>query len=120
MQKIPVEQSGSDSDHERHIPEQFPVETNVIRTLRFDTGAADGDLLRIIVMNNQSTPEHLAFHEYHYGNDRISVDDIASFTLYSGALSGTQKEIADFVASMALRIDIPQSSAWLRGIYSAS
>lgn len=117
MDKILHDTSPRHSDLKRIGREQFPVDTKVIRMIRFD---ANGDLMRIVAMNDQSTPSCSAYREYHHGNNSMSIDNVTSFTLRSSTTSCTQQNIDAFVGSMPLHLDVAQAASWCRGIHEPS
>lgn len=97
--------------------EQFPGDTRVITKVRFITNDPGGDLLRILVMNDLTTAQLSAHNEYNYGGQGVSVESLASFTMTTERLEGTQQAIDGFVGSMALHVATPQSATWLRSVY---
>lgn len=107
-------------DDENDTNEQFPVDTHEVRKVRFDIIGKGIDFVRIVVMNDKSTPQHKAYHEYHYGNTGVSVEDVTSFTMLSGTMAGSQEVIDGFVGSMAMHLDIPQAASFCRGVYAPS
>ena len=111
-----VTRDWNDSDGD----EQFPVDTDVIRKIRFDTNGSLGDLLRIVVMNKQSTSENRANQEYHHGNSAVSIQSVSTFTMRSGTLETSQQAIDSFVGSLPLNITLGQAPIWVRGVYTAS
>ncbi len=105
---------------ERARDEQFPVDAKVLTKVRFENSVINGDILRIVVMNDQDTPQHSAYHEYYYGNLGVSLADITAFTMRSGRLESTQEAVQRFVGEMGLHLDISQNAIWDRGVYSPS
>lgn len=100
--------------------EQFPVDTDVLRKVHLDTNGTLGDLVRIVVMNGESTTVCAPYHEYHHGNTAASIENVSSFTLRSSTAACSQQEINSFVGTLPLHLDIPQSAAWERGVYTPS
>ena len=98
--------------------EQFPVDIKVIRAVRFDTNTYRGDVLRVVVMNDLTADQYSAYHEYHFGNTEISIEDISSFTLRSCTIADTREAIAEFIGSMSTPLDIPQVVSFSCGIQS--
>ena len=105
---------------ERARDEQFPVDTKVLTKVRFENNVINGDILRIVIMNDQDTHQRSAYHEYYYGNLGVSLENIASFTMRSGKLEGTPQAVDGFVGEMGLHLDISQNAIWDRGVYSPS
>ncbi|WP_437827839.1 hypothetical protein [Sorangium sp. So ce1153] len=110
----------SKNAHEDPGHEQFPVDTRVITKIRLATDGAGGDLVRIVVMNDQTTPQRSPFREYHHGNTGISIDSITSLTMQADRTEGTQQAIDSFVGAMPLHLDLSQSASWCCGVYSPS
>lgn len=100
--------------------EQFPVDTDVLRKIHFDTNSSLGDLARVVVMNAQSTTACAPYHEYHHGNTSVSIQDVSAFTLRSSTVACSQGEIDSFVGAMPLHLNIPQDASWQRGVYAPS
>lgn len=100
--------------------EQFPGNTHVISKIRFVTNDPGGDVLKILVMNNMSTTNCSAHHEYIHGAMNVSVESLSSFTMSTDTLEATQQAIDGFVGEMPLQITVPQSATWIRSVYEPS
>ncbi|UQA57421.1 hypothetical protein [Polyangium aurulentum] len=111
-----INDNRDDQEHDGH--EQFPVDIKVVRTARFHTDR--GDLVRIVVMNDCTTPQYSAYREYHFGNAEVSVEDVTSFMLHSSTIPSTQEAIGEFVGTMSTPLDIPQVVSFCRGIHCPS
>jgi len=99
--------------------EQFPVDTRVLRSAVLKiTGT--GDLVRIVVTNDQETSNCAPHREYHHGNTSISIQTVDGVTLQSGTLEGGQTGINEFVGSFPMHIDSSQFPSWRCGVYSPS
>lgn len=107
-------------DTERARDEQFPVDAKVLTKVRFESPILNGDILRIVVMNDQDTTRCSAYHEYYYGNLGVSLEDITSFTMRAGRLESTQQAVDHFVGEMGMHLDISQNAIWDRGVYTPS
>lgn len=117
MHKNHADVDASRPHDEREGNEQFPVDTKCLTQVCFDTNVANGDLLRIVVMNDRTTPQCVAYHEYYYGNLGVFLEDLPAFTMRSGPLEGTQQAVDGFVGSMSLHLDISQTASWDRGVH---
>lgn len=100
--------------------EQFPVDTRVLTKVQLDTNGPGGDLLRIVVTNDQETSELRAHEEYNYGNTGASIEDVTSFTMRCASLEGAQQAVDAFVGSFSLHLETAQTATWFCGIYSPS
>lgn len=117
MHKVRNDVDESRNSNERECGEQFPVNTHVLMKVHFDTNIPAGDLVRIVVMNDQETSQCSPYHEYHYGNTGISIESITAFTMRCSPLEVTQQAVDSFAGSMSLHLDIAQTASWLRGVY---
>jgi hypothetical protein len=117
MHKLHADADGSRKDNERERGEQFPVNTHVGLKVHFDTNVIDGDLIRIVVMNDQETSRCSPYHEYHYSNTSVSVESITAFTMRCSPLEVTQQSVDSFAGSMALHLETAQAASWQRGVY---
>ena len=106
--------------NDRDGREQFPGNTRVLYKIRFITNNPAVDVLKIVVMNDVTVSTLAANHEYIHSATSVSVESLASFTMSTGLLEGTQVAIDGFVDSMALRITTTQSSTWTCGVYTPS
>jgi hypothetical protein len=100
--------------------EQFPVDTKVFTKVQLYTDVIPGDLLRIVVTNDQQTSECAPHREYNHADTGVSIDDVTSFTMRCGRMEPSQQEVDTFVGGMSLELDIPQVMAWQRGVYNPS
>lgn len=97
--------------------EQFPVDADIMKAwLKTDN---DGDLVRMVVMNDHSTTQSNALSEYIHGNDALSIDAIDAFSFRAAPLgSEHQQDIDTFVGSFPQSFVSPQSATWTRGVYT--
>jgi hypothetical protein len=98
--------------------EQFPTDTRVVTKVRFVTSDPGGDVLKIVIMNDMTTVERAAAHEYNHGATSVSIESLASFTMVTGTIEATQRAIDDFTGGMPLQITTAQAATWHRGVYA--
>ncbi|CAN95855.1 hypothetical protein sce5692 [Sorangium cellulosum So ce56] len=100
--------------------EQFPVDTRVVTRIRLFVDRAGVDLARIVLMNDQATPQHSPYREYHHGNAGVLIDGVTSLSMHADAIACSQQAIEGFVGTMPMHLDLLQSAKWRRGVCTSS
>lgn len=98
--------------------EQFPVDIKVLTKVQLTSDCLNGDILRIIVTNDQTAGNYTPFREYNFGNTGLSIDGVDAFVMRCDSLETSTEAIQAFVGPMSLELDISQHAAWVRGVYA--
>jgi len=110
--------SVSASNNMKRKYEQFPVDVKTIHGVHFATDF--GDLLRIVVMSDNTTALRSSYREYHYGNNAVLVDGVNKIMMRSTQLERSDQAIDTFVQGMSAPLDIPQVVSFALGIQTPS